>query len=79
MKLNLLRISNRTPLSINARKRNKHKLTPVKQTLFPTADSLQEAVDLLLSRVDPKDYNVIYAGLMVYHNTLLKELTNNEK
>lgn len=42
--------------------------------LFPTLGSLQEVVDFAKSKLPVSDENEMFALLMTYHNTLLKEL-----
>ena len=45
--------------------------------LFPTLDSLQEVVDFAESKLPINSRNDIYTLLMIYHNTLLKEIHDN--
>ena len=47
--------------------------------LFPTLDSLQEAVNLAESKVPVVSRNEMYSLLMTYHNSLLKALDDEEK
>jgi hypothetical protein len=42
--------------------------------LFPTLGSLQEVVDLADSKLPIKNRNELTTLLMIYHNTLLKQL-----
>lgn len=50
----------------------------VPMNLFPTMDSLNEAIALAESKLPITDYNSLYAVLMVYHNTLIKQLGANK-
>ena len=50
-------------------------LRAVPMTLFPTAGTLNEVVDLGESRLPITNQNELFALLMVYHNTLLKQGT----
>ncbi len=43
------------------------------QTLFPTAGTLNEVVDLGESRLPITNSNDLFSLLMTYHNTLLKQ------
>ncbi len=43
--------------------------------VFPTAGSLQEVLDLAESKLPITSKNDVTALLMVYHNTLLAEIT----
>lgn len=43
-------------------------------TLFPTKDSLAEAVSLCQSKMPIQDSQTLYALLATYHNTLIKQL-----
>ena len=47
-------------------------LRPVPLKLFPTKDTLQEAIDYAQSIIPPEQWNQMSVALMVYHNTLLK-------
>jgi hypothetical protein len=49
-------------------------LRAVHMDLFPTLGSLQEAVDFAESRLPITDKNALFSLLMIYHNTLLKQL-----
>lgn len=49
-------------------------LRAVPMPLFPTLGSLQEVVDFSESKLPIKDKNELFSLLMVYHNTLLKEI-----
>lgn len=51
----------------------------VPMTLFPSADSLQDAVDLAMSKLPINTANDLYSVLMTYHNTLLQETTKTVK
>jgi len=48
-----------------------NQITPM--VVYPTLGSLQEVVDLANSKVPVSSKNEMYAMLMIYHNTLLKE------
>jgi len=57
--------------------------TPVEQhpafmNLYPVMDSLVDAVRHIESQAPLKTPNEIFANLMLYHNTLLKELCTHE-
>lgn len=43
-------------------------------TLFPTKGSLQEVVDLAMSKQLTYNKNELFGLLMIYHNTLLQTL-----
>lgn len=47
-------------------------LRAVPMTLFPTAGTLNEVVDLGESRLPITNQNELFSLLMVYHNTLLQ-------
>lgn len=49
-------------------------LRAVPMGLFPTFDSLQAVVSYADSRLPLAHKNEVYGLLMVYHNTLLKQL-----
>lgn len=51
-------------------------LKAVPQTIYPDKDSLEEAAQYIMDQVPITDPNEVYALLMVYHNTLLKELNH---
>lgn len=46
-------------------------LLPVKQSLFPTRDTLEEAVSEAMASVPVLTENHLNSILMTYHNTLL--------
>ena len=50
-------------------------LRAVPMSVWPTLCSLQEVVDLAKSKVPVTDHNELYSLLMVYHNTLLTQIT----
>lgn len=50
-------------------------LRAVPMTLFPTAETLNEVVDLGESRLPITNPNDLFTLLMVYHNTLLKQVS----
>jgi hypothetical protein len=54
-------------------------LRAVPMTLFPTAESLQGAVDRANALLPIHTANELHAMLMLYHNTLLNELQKNEE
>jgi hypothetical protein len=49
-------------------------LKPVPMSLYPTMNSLQEVVNLATSRIPVVHQNEMISILMVYQNTLLKQL-----
>lgn len=49
-------------------------LRAVHMGVFPTADSLQEVVDLGKSKLPIEDENELFALLITYHNTLLRQV-----
>lgn len=51
-------------------------LRAVPMTLFPTADTLNEVVDLGNSRLPITNSNDLFSLLAQYHNTLLKQVKN---
>lgn len=52
-----------------------NKLKPVHMLVFPTAGSLNEAMENMQAIVPEEYWNDVYVSLMVYHNTLIKELS----
>lgn len=50
------------------------KIKPEPVPLFPVESSLDDAWELLVSRLPITDVNELKASLMMYHNTLLSEL-----
>lgn len=49
-------------------------LRAVHMSIFPTMGSLQEVVDFAESKVPIEYQNELYSLLMLYHNTLLREI-----
>lgn len=49
-------------------------LRAVPMTLFPAMDSLDEAVNFAYSKIPVVSQNEMLGLLVVYHNTLLKQL-----
>lgn len=47
---------------------------PVPQSLFPTKDSLNEALEYARFLLPEADHNVFMQAMMCYHNTLIKEV-----
>lgn len=47
---------------------------PLQMTLYPTMDSMVEAIKYIESQVPVMASNDMFALLMVYHNSLLKTL-----
>ena len=64
---------NKPPKAVNA---STISITPM--SLFPTLGSVQEVVELANSKLPVIQQNELYSLLMVYHNTLLKELENHK-
>lgn len=54
-------------------------LRAVPMTLFPVMDSLQDVVDYAESRLPISTKNELVTTLMVYQNTLLKQLSDSPK
>jgi len=52
----------------------RHNIKPEVQTLFPTAGSLTEVVDMGISMLPITNSNELHSLLMQYHNTLLKQV-----
>lgn len=52
----------------------RHNIKAEVQTLFPTANSLNEVVELGNSRLPITNTNELLSLLLVYHNTLLKQV-----
>lgn len=50
-------------------------LRAVPMSLFPTAGTLNEVIDLGESRLPITNQNELFSLLMTYHNTLLKQGT----
>lgn len=53
-------------------------IRPIPQTIYPEKDTLDEAAEFVLDQVPITDPNEMYALLMTYHNTLLKEARNDQ-
>lgn len=53
-------------------------LPPVRMPIFPTAGSLQEVLELGESKLPIKNKNDLVSILMIYHNTLLSQLQNQQ-
>ena len=49
------------------------------QTIYPTFDTCSEAVSHAMTQLPITDCNVMFSVLMAYHNSLLKELSNEQK
>lgn len=47
---------------------------PVPQSLFPTKDSLNEALEYARFLLPEADHNIFMQAMMCYHNTLIKEV-----
>lgn len=54
-------------------------LRAVPMTLFPTAESLQDAVNRANARLPIHTANELYAVLMMYHNSLLNTQANDDQ
>ena len=52
-------------------------VTPM--SLFPTMNSLQEVMDLGMSKMPVNQWNEMHSLLCIYHNTLLKVINNEEQ
>lgn len=53
---------------------NKLAIRPVRMKVFPTANTLNEAVEIMQASVPEEIWNEVYRNLMMYHNTLLKAI-----
>jgi hypothetical protein len=53
---------------------NQPQLRAVHMGVFPVMGSLQEVVDFAESKLPITDKNEVFSLLMIYHNTLLKQL-----
>lgn len=62
------------PVSRNAPAASQPPIRAVPLGLFPTAGSLQEAVELAFSRMPVLNQNEMLSILMTYHNTLLAQI-----
>lgn len=51
-------------------------IKPIPQTIYPEKGNLTEAAQFVLDQVPVTDPNEMFALLMTYHNTLLKETAN---
>lgn len=49
-------------------------IEPKPVSMYPTANSLDEAMDKIKSELSLLDGNQVHALVMMYHNTLLKEV-----
>lgn len=49
---------------------------PEHMSLFPTMDSLPEAIQFIEQQAPLTTPNQIFSALMLYHNTLLKQLAD---
>ena len=52
-------------------------IAPTPMALYPTMDSLNEAVQYIESQVPVDSSNQMYSLLMIYHNTLLKAVASH--
>lgn len=52
------------------------KVRPEHMSLYPTMDSLPEAILFIEQQAPLNTPNQIFSALMVYHNTLLKQLVD---
>lgn len=52
-------------------------VTPLQMTLYPTMDSMVEAIQYIESQVPVVASNDMFALLMIYHNSLLKTLRDD--
>ena len=48
-------------------------------TLYPTADTLDEAIRGVLDQMEESQRNAMYVALMTYHNTLLTAVADQLK
>lgn len=53
-------------------------IKPIPMTLYPTMDSLDEVMALAQARVPQVSRNEIVSLLLIYHNTLLKEISKEQ-
>ena len=53
-------------------------IKPIPMTLYPTMDSLDEVMALAQARVPQVSRNEIVSLLLIYHNTLLKEISKGQ-
>ena len=54
---------------------NPPKVHPAHMSLYPTMDSTTEAIAYIESQVPLSTPNEIFSAIMLYHNTLLKQLS----
>lgn len=59
---------------INHNDADELKIEPKHMALFPTMETLQSCVDLGISQLPITDKNAVVGLLMIYHNTLIKQL-----
>ena len=52
------------------------KMKPVVNSLYPTADSLDDAMNRAKASLYGCSPNEVHAAVMCYHNTLIKEILN---
>ena len=52
------------------------KVRPEHMSLYPTMDSCQEAIAFIEQQAPLSSPNDIFSALMLYHNTLLKQLSD---
>ena len=51
------------------------KIPPQVNALYPSADSLEDAMQRIKSKLNLHTPNEIHAAVMMYHNTLLRAVT----
>lgn len=52
------------------------KVRPEHMSLYPTMDSVTEAISFIEQQAPLSTPNEIFSALMVYHNSLLKQLSD---
>ena len=52
------------------------KVRPEHMSLYPTMDSVTEAISFIEQQAPLRTPNEIFSALMIYHNTLLKQLSD---
>lgn len=52
------------------------KVRPEHMSLYPTMDSIPEAIAFIEQQAPLKTPNEIFSALMLYHNSLLKQLSD---
>lgn len=68
--------NNKQPNRVNQQQSDAQpQLRAVPMSLFPTAGTLNEVIDLGESRLPITNQNELFSLLMTYHNTLLKQGT----